>query len=684
MLPNRKQPSFAMRGLAALAILFAPVMLLAGTNRWTNIGPDAGNVFALVIDPQNPSSLYASTYQGLFKSTDAGASWIAVNSPLGLVTSSLSVAIDPQNSSTIYAGFPGQRVFKSTDGGASWSAPSGDMDDYFTWQALPGSLVIDPQEPATLYAAMHHGVFKSTDGGASWHAATSGLPLGLEDVRMLAVDPQNPGTVYAACAGDFNGGAYVGGGVYKSTDGGITWRAVNSGLPPQNLEAKSLALDPKNPDTIYAWTNSGMFKSTDGGASWSAANAGLPAVFGLVSLAIDPQDTSAVYAALQTCCSGAGIGGVFKSTDGGASWVSAGLEDSVSVVAIDPQDSSTVYAASASGLGIRKSTDGAASWGLANLGLRGTWVRALSVDPQDTSKLYAATSIGIFKTTNSGASWSEANSGLPAHPASLAIDPQNSGTLYVGIIGRGIFKSTDGAANWSYAGLGGISTDFDQSLAVDPQNSGTVYAAGFTASTAPTATTALFKTTDGGATWASKGPSAISLVAIGPQDPATVYGVDIWDGRTIFRSRDGGETWSTLATPPGFAVRAEEAPDFSILVVDPQNSQTIYAGGLFTGLIKSTDGGESWNVVNLGLPDGSGIDALAIDPQNSSTVYAAGPGLGRSRLLKSTDGAVTWTDVSAGLDTPRANIESLTLDPRNPKSLFADTGDGVFAITFVP
>jgi photosystem II stability/assembly factor-like uncharacterized protein len=685
-----------MRPLAAITVLLAPFALLAGTNQWTNIGPDAGNVSALVMDPQNSRTLYASTDRALFKTSDGGASWGAVSSPKGLDGWRRSLAIDPQTSGTIYAALSGDRVYKSTDGGASWSGPSGELEDYFTWSALPGSLAIDPLNPATLYAAMHHGVYKSTDGGASWSTATAGLPSGLENVRMLIVDPKNSGTVYAACMGDF-------GGVYKSTDGGVIWRAMNSGLPPQNLAALSLAINPQRPDTLYAATNSGIFKSTDSGENWKAANTGLPSFFGIVplaidgivSLAIDPQDTSTVYIAFQSL-SGIFIGvlqdepgyslGVYKSTDGGASWVSAGLQDSTSVIVIDPQIPATLYAASTRALGVSKSTDGAATWRPANVGLRGLTVSAFAVDPQDTSKVYAATEeAGLFKTTNSGASWSQANSGLSVgefgfsiHPASVAIDPQNPDTLYVGMVGRGIFKSTDGGASWSYAGLGG-NLNFDQSLVVDPRNSGTVYAAGFSASAS--STPRVFKSTDGGATWELKGSG--SLVTMDPQDSSTLYAADIWDGRTIFKSRDGGETWSPLATPRGFAALAEEAPDIAVLVVDPQDPQTIYAGGDLSGLIKSTDGGDTWEPVNFGMPGvlrfvdrSSRVTALAIDP-HSKTVYAAAGGL----MLKSTDGAMTWTEMNA---LPPGSVGLLTIVPRDPNTLYAGTGDGVFAITLVP
>src|SRR5215472_13534748 len=99
-----------MRPLAAITVLLAPFALLAGTNQWTNIGPDAGNVSALVMDPQNSRTLYASTDRGLFKTSDGGASWGAVSSPKGLDGWGRSLAIDPQTSGTLYVALGGDRV----------------------------------------------------------------------------------------------------------------------------------------------------------------------------------------------------------------------------------------------------------------------------------------------------------------------------------------------------------------------------------------------------------------------------------------------------------------------------------------------------------------------------------------------------------------------------------------------
>ena len=118
----------------------------AGTTVWENIGPEGGTVHALAIDPQTPTTLYAGTDSGgVFKSTDGGASWSAVNNGLTAAWV-LALAIDPQTPTTLYAGTYGGEVFKSTNGGASWSAVNNDLTAAWVWD-----LAIDPQTPTTLY-----------------------------------------------------------------------------------------------------------------------------------------------------------------------------------------------------------------------------------------------------------------------------------------------------------------------------------------------------------------------------------------------------------------------------------------------------------------------------------------------------------------------------------------------------
>ena len=185
-------------------------------------------------------------------------------------------------------------------------------------------------------------MFRTTDGGDNWTAINGGL-TSLE-VYAIAVDPTSAGTVYAATVGD---------GIFKSTTGGAAWSTVNTGLT--SLYVVSLAIDAANPGTVYAGTGNGVFKTTNGGANWASSSSGIGFAT-MRALAIDPTSPSTVYAG--------GIGVVYKTTNGGTSWslVHIGLESvehtvtpGINELVVDPSSPSTVYVTADTG-GVLKTT----------------------------------------------------------------------------------------------------------------------------------------------------------------------------------------------------------------------------------------------------------------------------------------------------------------------------------------
>src|SRR5438093_10236584 len=177
------------------------------------------------------------------------------------------------------------------------------------------------------------------------HAAEAGVDVWTTNgpyggtIGSLAIDPQNPTNLYASVAGTDANGVPTVDGVFKSTDGGGRWTAVNTGLT--NPGGISLAIDPQTPTTLYAAGWGGVFKSTDGGGNWTAANTGLTTPTSIGVLAIDPQTPTTLYVEYR-----ASGGGVYKRTDGAGSWSRTGLTtiNSISALAIDPQTPNTLYA----------------------------------------------------------------------------------------------------------------------------------------------------------------------------------------------------------------------------------------------------------------------------------------------------------------------------------------------------
>lgn len=500
----------------------------------------------LAIDPATPGTLYLGTNQGgVFKSTDAGAHWNAVNNGLS-ETNVFAIAVAPTVPTAVYAGtFSG--VFKSTDGGASWTPVNNGLTITFV-----SALVVDPTTPSTVYAATFGGgVFKTTNGGTTWTAKNSGLSLDL-DIGALTIDPAVPATLYAGS---------VFGGVSKTVDGGSNWIAMNSGLPPARITA--LAISPSLPTTVYAGTSAGVFKSVDDGTSWNAVITGLRAL-PIYGLAVEPALPSNVYAGT----SGAGI---LKSAYGGASWIpvnaglpSSGTNTTYGSLMIDPTHPDTVYAAAPVGgsgacYGAVKTTDGAQTWSAANSGFF-QCATALVLDPTSPATLYATAYAAVFKSTDGGSNWQSMSSGLPdTSVQSIAIDPTTPATVYAGT-GAGVFKTTDGGANWNFAGL---SDTIIPALAIAPTNPPTIYAGAYYG---------IFKSVNGGATWSAASPdftASVQTVVVDPTSPTTVYAGTYYSG--VFKTVDGGAHWGTVDN-------GLTNLNVHTLAVDPLTPSTVYAG----------------------------------------------------------------------------------------------------------
>lgn len=214
-----------------LPAIVASLSAMPALAQWTSVGPEGGDVGAIAVDAATPTTVYAGMYN------DSG-------------------------------------VYKSTNGGGIWSMSSNGLPSSGSYSIE--AFVINPQAPAGLYIGTSIGVFRSTDAGASWsNVGPSG-----QYVRSLALNPQTPTTVYA---GTF------GGGVFKSTNGGLSggWTPVNTGLTQLNVWA--LAVDPVATSTVYAGTSGGVFKSVNAGASWTSVGLATSTVF---VFAIDPSNTN--------------------------------------------------------------------------------------------------------------------------------------------------------------------------------------------------------------------------------------------------------------------------------------------------------------------------------------------------------------------------------------------------------
>jgi photosystem II stability/assembly factor-like uncharacterized protein/pimeloyl-ACP methyl ester carboxylesterase len=444
--------------------------------------------------------------------------------------------------------------------------------------------------------------------------------------------------------------------------------SVWASLGPQGADIESLAIDQHNSNTIYAGTSlGGIFKSTDGGASWNGINTGLN-LWPIETVVIDPNNSNTIYAGVPSS--------IAKSIDGGSNWtiINTGLPLlPMTAIAVDPTDANTIYAGSNfnSG-GLFKTVNGGANWTVLNANLAAVNVRGIVIDPNNHSTIYAATFQGVLKTTNGGTSWNLVNVGLlDPNVSSLVLSVSDSLTLYAASFHGGIFKSTNGGSSWIPINVG-LTDSTVLCVVEDTSNPATMYAG---------TSAGLFKSIDQGNSWnllsSGLAPSSVKVLAIDPNHPNNIYAgtntraYGIVEGMYggVLKSTDGGLNWVTANNN---LIQASVQD----IAVDPQDSTRLYAGtNSSLGVLASSNSGSTWNTINNGLSPFGSI-RLAIDPLNTNVIYAAVFGYG---VFKSTNKGVNWNLSASGLNN--SGVTQLVIDTTNPNILYATTLGGVFKST---
>ena len=420
----------------------------------------------------------------------------------------------------------------------------------------------------------------SPDGSSLLYATT--VPLGAS-ATIYAMTADTAGAVYLTGYSEYNSpslplvnafqSAIFQPRVLKTTNSAQTWQGLASGLT--GVLSDSIAVDPENPQTVYLGLDEDLYKSADGGSNWSPILQQLPAGapypgLGLVptSIAIDPTNSQVLYLGTQG-------NGIYKSTDGGHTWISA--------------------------------------WAGAS-----RFVRMLAIDPVNTKILFAANDDGVYKSADGAATWNETSlmTSVPYtfFANSVVIDPSTPGTLYAGTTG-GVYKSTDDGGAWTAMTTGFTESTEITNLAIDPVNPQVLYAS-------TTMNFAPYRTTDGGAHW-TQGAWApenglvpyVNALLVDPSVHTTVWAVTDYSLRV---SRDSGATWSAPPTDlPGYNVQAlASGTDGSIYAIANDFDSDAFA------LKLDADGSQIDYCTYLG---GSGPDAgnsIAVD--GAGRAYIAG------------------------------------------------------------
>ena len=304
-----------------------------GIDIWTTSTTTIGRIYTMMIDENNPSTIYAGGLdQGIWKTTNSGANWNQINNGL-LNTQVQAMALCKNSSQVLYAGTaPGTNdgVYKSTDGGASWTRIVNGIAEPVGTLGVQ-ALLVHPTNPNIAYCTIFNatanavnGIYKTTDGGANWFPIINGIG-DIKNFLSCAMSPTDPNTIYLGSS--FLTPAQTGPSViYKTTDGGANWVLSSNGLPNATTDInpiRTMQVSSANPNVVIAtlFMNSasgGFYLSTDAGANWTKKHNGLPADIGqnMRASAIRPLFDNQFFIGMD----GADSLGVWATTNGGNNW----------------------------------------------------------------------------------------------------------------------------------------------------------------------------------------------------------------------------------------------------------------------------------------------------------------------------------------------------------------------------
>lgn len=626
----------------------------------------------------------------------------------------------PQQPNVFYIGVNNGGVWKTNDYGRTWKPifddqPTGSVGDIAVAPSNPNVIYVASGEGIQRPdLGVGNGVYKSTDAGKTW--INTGLKDG-QQIGSIIIDPTNENRVFVAVLGHPYG-PNTERGVYRTIDGGKNWEKVL--YKDENTGAIQVVFDPKDPNIIYAdlwaarqgpWENgawqgpeSGLFKSTDGGNTWKKLSKGLPTIeegLGRIGFCVAPSDPNRLYATVDAGKSG----GIYRSDDAGENWFLInpdgrlwGRGSDFAEIKADPKNADIVYSAN---VVTWKSTDGAKTWTAFRGAPGGDDYHRIWINPDNTDIILIAADQGAIITVNGGetfSSWYNQPTAQFYHvstdnafPYNVLGGQQESGSVSIAS------RSNDGNIGyreWHPAGV----EEYGY-VAADPLDPNIIYGGKITKTdkrTGQVQNIAPEAVRSGKYRFVRTAP-----VLFSPIDPKTLF----LAGNALFKTQDAGNSWTIISPdlsreiyadiPESVGIyRTEEMKKMArrgviyAIAASPKEINTIWAG-TDDGLIHITkDGGKNWKDITPSTPSGeknnywlwSKISMIEASHFDVNTAYVAVNRIRnddmRPHIMRTRDGGKTWQETVSGL--PNDPINSVKEDPNRKGLLFAGSETAVY------
>ncbi|NJM78429.1 MAG: T9SS sorting signal type C domain-containing protein [Flavobacterium sp.] len=576
------------------------------------------------------------------------------------------ITFHPTNPDIIFVGSPAGGIWKTTDGGATWSEFSIGLI-----RLGVSSIVINPSNPDIIYIGTGdrdsgdspgYGVWRSTNGGLSWTQQNNGM--GNRTVYEILMNPSNPNDLVASTSGSR---------IYKSTDGGANWTFTTT-----SSAMKDIAYKPGDFNTIYA-SGTTFDVSTNAGASFSQVTSGVPTGAQRIALAVSPDEPNWVYL---LAGGGSGLIEISRSTNSGSNFSTRTTTPNILgyatngndtrsqaiydlVLAADPTNANTIYAG---GINIWKSTDGGATMNCASY-----WVgpsglidgvhadqHVLEFSPHNNS-LYSGNDGGIYITTDNGTNWDDLSSGLAiAQLYKIGVSQTVPNLLIHGHQDNGTSVSRGSVFSTEIGGDG-------MECIIDPTDANYMYGALYYGD--------IRRSTNGGNTF-----SAITGSISETGAWVTPYKLDPNNSNTMFAGYDNiwrniavktGTTWTQISNFGGTSNIAD-------IAIASSNSNIMYVSrssstDRFYRTSNALNATPSWTDLSANLPVASTPKDIEIDPTDPTHLFIA---LGND-IYESTNSGNTWTNISGSL--PNISLNTIVIDKDSPvNAMYVGMDVGVY------